>query len=224
MADVEQSAVRQPAGIAAGADACVRRNCWSTPAPTSATTNYNNYFRFSRTAMRRQSVPPIGADSEYPGCRHRRALSAPVELFPVGRRARPAVRRSSTAFWSISACRRRSWGRKSGRIRPWPPSPYLPPFNRISTYREPGRINLNTIYGDATHGAAGLAGANGGASRLEYSTARQNFVTSRRGGPGNIPDAPAAGIPTEFARPFRSFGGWALMPSQHRHSAQMKST
>jgi hypothetical protein len=38
-------------------------------------------------------------------------------------------------------------------------------------------------------------------------------VQSRRGSPGSILNAPANTVPTEFAHPFRSFGGASLVPT-----------
>jgi hypothetical protein len=81
---------------------------------------------------------------------------------------------------------------------------YHPPFDRISNYREPGKINLNTIYSqDVFNGL--MAGGS--------STTWTDFVTSRRGGASaNILDTPDPSVPTEFAHPFRSFGGAFMVP------------
>ncbi len=82
---------------------------------------------------------------------------------------------------------------------------FRPPFNRISTYREPGRINLNTIYSQQVFN--GLM--NG------YTTPTwQEFVGSRQGG-GATTDVLGcvAGMPTEFARPFRSSASGSLAPA-----------
>jgi hypothetical protein len=95
--------------------------------------------------------------------------------------------------------------------------PYHPPFNRISAYREPGRINLNTIYGDASLTATQpppvWQGLMAGFPAMNTLNAWQAFVGSRRGSGGNILDAPASGVPTEFAHPFRSFGGASMIPA-----------
>ena len=99
--------------------------------------------------------------------RGERAVSAPAEPLPV----RPAGRHADTS-------------KKLHRILEYlrVPSPFVgteiwanptvaagnpgahayhPPFNRISTYREPGRINLNTIYGDADGSRRRFGGADG---------------------------------------------------------------
>jgi hypothetical protein len=76
---------------------------------------------------------------------------------------------------------------------------FHPPFNRISNYREPGRINLNTIYAPEVFNALmnGFPGANW-----------QSFWQSRQGSPAAaILTPPSPAYPTEFARPFRSPGG-----------------
>jgi hypothetical protein len=94
---------------------------------------------------------------------------------------------------------------------------FHPPFNRISTYREPGRINLNTIYTPETW--AGLMSSF--SATMANATSFNNFIQSRRGytatAPwdlGTVRDILAPSIPpplsgklpcpTEFARPFRS--------------------
>ncbi len=88
------------------------------------------------------------------------------------------------------------------------PHAFHPPFNRISTYREPGRINLNTIYEPDVF-AALMAGAGAGAK-----PSWPDFVKSRSGGAGtNILDMPAVTSPTEFAHPFRSFAGATMIPA-----------
>jgi hypothetical protein len=86
-------------------------------------------------------------------------------------------------------------------------SPFLPPFNRISNYREPGRINLNTIYSQEVFNGL-MAGC------PNAQPAWTDFVKSRSGGTStNILDMPDSIFPTEFAQPFRSFTGANLMPT-----------
>ncbi len=90
---------------------------------------------------------------------------------------------------------------------------FRPPFNRIPTYREPGKINLNTIFNQQVFTAL----MNGLANPIAWS----NFVQSRRVYPtpaNNILDldptvAPNTGYPTEFGRPFRSFAGGSAVPA-----------
>ncbi|MGD0654825.1 MAG: hypothetical protein ABSA16_10810 [Thermoguttaceae bacterium] len=86
--------------------------------------------------------------------------------------------------------------------------PFYPPFNFIPTYREPGKINLNTIYNkDVLQGLLNVPAMS--------TSAWQYFVASRRGDPSNTTDTilvDNSGIPTEFARPFRSAGNGSLVP------------
>lgn len=89
--------------------------------------------------------------------------------------------------------------------------PFHPPFNRVSRYREPGRVNVNTIFEEEVWDAI----RKGDPTLPNW----QNFVESRRGyGSGNdviLPDtaiAPVFPSPTVFANPFRSFGGSYLVP------------
>jgi hypothetical protein len=70
---------------------------------------------------------------------------------------------------------------------------FHPPFNRIPTYREPGKINLNTIFSREVY-----EGLMNGCSGPDYET----FDASRRGGGTNM-----------FGRPFRSWAGANLMLS-----------
>ena len=88
---------------------------------------------------------------------------------------------------------------------------FHPPFNRISNYREPGRINLNTIYDQSVFNAL-MAG--GGTASL--ATQWSAFLQSRRSGgtgTGGILDMPDVSSPTEFAHPFRSFAGASMIPT-----------
>ncbi|MCD4727116.1 MAG: hypothetical protein K8R46_05620 [Pirellulales bacterium] len=91
---------------------------------------------------------------------------------------------------------------------------FHPPFSRISAYREPGRINLNTIYSQGVF--QGLMNGFPGMNDAAFWT---QFVWSRRGYSATLPYtasdvlAPDATVPTEFSRPFRSFGGASLVPT-----------
>ena len=89
---------------------------------------------------------------------------------------------------------------------------FHPPYNRISTYREPGRINLNTIYQPEV-----FTGLMNGFPFPP--TLGNQFIRSRRGydylaNPAD-PLAPNAAFPSEFAMPFRSFGGASLTPTPY---------
>jgi hypothetical protein len=89
---------------------------------------------------------------------------------------------------------------------------YHPPFNQISNYREPGRINLNTIYDQNVFNAlmAGGTSSTSGSSWTQWPT----FVQSRSGGTGTgVLDMPPVSSPTEFAHPFRSFAGATMIPT-----------
>ena len=103
------------------------------------------------------------------------------------------------------ACRR---GSRARRFRPIPRPPrcplleshtFFPPYNNISTYREPGRINLNTIYSPDV-----FNGLLNGSPSPSWS----QFVTSRGDNYAGINPA----YPTEFVHPFRSYGGGSMVP------------
>jgi hypothetical protein len=88
---------------------------------------------------------------------------------------------------------------------------FNPPFNFIPTYREPGKINLNTIYSsDVLQGLLNVPALG--------PTVWPNFVASRRCYAATSPN-PTQSIldmdnnyPTQFARPFRSAGNGSLVP------------
>ncbi len=81
----------------------------------------------------------------------------------------------------------------------------LPPFNRISQYREPGKININTIPSDQYGASSGSAIWDG----VMNTTAAHNFPTwkevseSRQGVATFTPGS----YPTRFGNPFRSASG-----------------
>ncbi|MBN2581158.1 MAG: hypothetical protein JXB10_19410 [Pirellulales bacterium] len=88
---------------------------------------------------------------------------------------------------------------------------YHPPFNMIPSYREPGKINLNTIYRpEVLQGLLNVPN-----SSALWANIWQNFVSSRRGYPGSPQTnilAMNANYPTQFARPFRSAAESSLVP------------
>jgi len=96
-----------------------------------------------------------------------------------------------------------------------PESPFLPPFNRISNYREPGRINLNTIYSPYV-----FNGLMAGFPAMATNDFWQKFVASRQGistaTNDVLPTSTASSLPSEFAHPFRSFSGWTYTPTTLR--------
>jgi hypothetical protein len=76
------------------------------------------------------------------------------------------------------------------------PPGFHPPFNKVSNYRDPGRVNINTIPGDGGTIWQGIL--NGRALPLWAS------IDDSRRGPAGSPDA--------FANPFRSAGGVTAVP------------
>jgi len=84
---------------------------------------------------------------------------------------------------------------------------FHPPFNWISAYREPGRINLNTIYDERVWNAIWA-----GHQTISFS----DFVDNRRGygaSGGNLFALdPASSVPTFFANPYRATGSALLVP------------
>jgi len=87
---------------------------------------------------------------------------------------------------------------------------FRPPFHRVSHYREPGRVNLNTIFSENVW--AGLTA--GSDDYPAFSVLQQ----SRRGYGGDI-WALDPQFPTRFANPFRSFGGSYLVPTGELYDA-----
>lgn len=95
-----------------------------------------------------------------------------------------------------------------------PPHLLHPPFNTVSDYREPGKINLNTLQELLVwHGLAG--------DDAELATASSVFWNARRayGNPATGPfgidplaSAATPPLPTRVANPFRSFAGEYLLP------------
>jgi hypothetical protein len=113
------------------------------------------------------------------------------------------------------------------------------PFNNVAAYREPGRVNINTIVNSAVY--AGIFhddDDDAGSVRPEgddevhpgprWDDGPDSFVRSRRGyGPEN-PDldmlALDPAMPTFFANPFRSSGAGNLVPLQGMVRADVECT
>jgi hypothetical protein len=76
---------------------------------------------------------------------------------------------------------------------------FFPPYNSISTYREPGRINLNTVYTQDVFN--GLMNGAAPPTLSQLSTSR-----------GDKFPVMNVAYPTEVAHPFRSSGGGAMVP------------
>ena len=91
-----------------------------------------------------------------------------------------------------------------------------PPFNKISKYREPGRININTVSDPRVW--AGLMGyvnnVSQGHNDLEHTPATfQEMLSSRRGYPGTTAIWQLNNqFPTFFSNPFRPGGHGQLAP------------
>jgi hypothetical protein len=97
---------------------------------------------------------------------------------------------------------------------------FHPPFNRVSQYRDPGRVNLNTIFSVSVWD--GLANS-------LWPTPFTNFVWSRQGYgpafPGVNPLMLDPAIPTRFANPFRSSSGMYMVPTTTlRDAVRMNAT
>jgi hypothetical protein len=83
---------------------------------------------------------------------------------------------------------------------------FHPPFNKIPAYREPGRINLNTIFSPAV--LFGLTNFFPGMDSMDF---YHKYVVSRQGGTMQSPEYTLdQNYPTIFARPFRTFAGASL--------------
>ena len=109
---------------------------------------------------------------------------------------------------------------------------FAPPFNYLSRYREPGRINLNTIFDNGSTWGAILGGFDGYAAAPNW----QTIVDSRRGYPGVVSGSGNFIVdvsgdlildktkPTMFARPFRSFSGGTFVPTDDLKHPGIEST
>jgi hypothetical protein len=84
------------------------------------------------------------------------------------------------------------------------------PFNWVSNYRDPGKINLNTINSQNVWNA--LTSVLPGPSRIPFG----EFWATRRGGTplsaGQIAATPVQGVPTIMPSPYRSGGGGDMVP------------
>jgi hypothetical protein len=82
------------------------------------------------------------------------------------------------------------------------------PFNWVSNYRDPGKVNLNTVNSPDVWNA--LTAVAPGPSRILFG----EFRATRRGGvtPNQMATAPIPGVPTIMPNPFRSGGGSDMVP------------
>jgi hypothetical protein len=106
------------------------------------------------------------------------------------------------------------------------PHLFHPPFNHISEYREPGKINLNTLVGYTNAGGTNISGV-WQAIQSDHQQQRlgtyPTLIQSRRGYTNVVAGAdqyglenttyPTVPLPTRFANPFRSFAGADLFPN-----------
>lgn len=105
---------------------------------------------------------------------------------------------------------------------------FAPPYNYLSKYREPGKVNINTVFDDGSTWRAMLGGFDNG-----YSQAPDwdKIQKSRR---GYLPAAPILdgsrnptldiSTPTLMARPFRSFSGGHFAPTDALRHEGIEST
>ena len=87
-----------------------------------------------------------------------------------------------------------------------------PPFNRISTYREPGRVNLNTVADSDVYFGLMHGDPASGSNDVHSGPSWDNLRDSRRGYPGGGTLELNNDIPTFFANPFRSADAGDLVP------------
>ena len=96
---------------------------------------------------------------------------------------------------------------------------FLPPFNRVSEYRDPGRVNINTLYDRKVWDA--LLGGFAGCSF-------ESLVASRRGCGGLAGDLIPANLDANFpscvANPFRPAGSGSLVPLKHLERQDIETT
>ncbi|MCH2128546.1 MAG: hypothetical protein MK179_05350, partial [Pirellulaceae bacterium] len=85
---------------------------------------------------------------------------------------------------------------------------FHPPFNTVSNFRDPGRVNMNTIYSDSNASNFIWEAIMGEHPGPNY----QQLEDSRRGYPGAELFAFNDSQPTFFANPLRSFGSAEKVP------------
>lgn len=99
---------------------------------------------------------------------------------------------------------------------------YRPPYNMVSEYRDPGRININMITGtvDSSHNATSrvwesLLNGHPGPSFADFVASRRGFKTTGADWwyAEDTGTSPATYYPTRFGNPFRSAGGAGMVTS-----------
>lgn len=103
-----------------------------------------------------------------------------------------------------------------------------PPFNYLSNYREPGKVNLNTIFDDGSTWRAMLGGFDGysGAptwEKLQKSRRGYNYATPVLDPTSGNPNLDV-NTPALMARPFRSFSGGYFVPTPELQHEGIEST
>ncbi|MEX2175437.1 MAG: hypothetical protein WD872_13830 [Pirellulaceae bacterium] len=96
---------------------------------------------------------------------------------------------------------------------------YKPPFNKLSRFRDPGRININTVFDNRV-----LLSAVSIFPGMIASDFTDKVLLSRQGYVGSVLAAPPAGIPTRFANPFRPADTYDMMPPMIRLSKPVDAT
>lgn len=101
------------------------------------------------------------------------------------------------------------------------------PFNRVSKYREPGRININTIYDPKVWNA--IRGNLQGPSYTDLVESRRGFAPNNSDLLNVDPMSPFVpvsdpSIPTFFANPFRGFGNEHLVPLENLERSEIENT
>ncbi len=94
-----------------------------------------------------------------------------------------------------------------------PPYLYRPPFNRLSRFRDPGKININTIFDPAIWNAIVGYDASGTTPLNAVRTTASSEVFLSRQGFGGAVGQMNNGYPSIFANPFRPADTADLMPN-----------
>ena len=87
-----------------------------------------------------------------------------------------------------------------------------PPFNKISNFRDPGKINMNTIFDPAVY--MGLMNGHAGPTAGNAGQSYRNWIDSRRGygGAGGNLISFNANMPSFFTNPIRPAGSGDIVP------------
>jgi hypothetical protein len=88
--------------------------------------------------------------------------------------------------------------------------PLRPPFNKVSRFRDPGKVNLNTMVDATVWGAVGNQSAGGVDTGASWPDLQQSLRGIER--PAGAPVPSAADRPAFLANPLRAAGSADLMP------------